>query len=72
MSNIQAILFDINKWTPTRSRRWLMNHNHIPIKKAHKTERFYRYRLMEPNKNNRYITLNIGNGIEFIIEYTNS
>ena len=65
---IQSILFDNTKWTTSKAMRWLKKHDHKPIKKAHNTENFIRYRLTEPDPKAKYITKKLGNGIELVIQ----
>ena len=65
---IQSIIFDNTKWTPAKAKRWLKKHEHTPIKKAHNTENFIRYRMAEPMKDAKYITKKLGNGIELVIQ----
>lgn len=63
---IQAVLFDIKHWKTPDARRWLKNHNYKPIKKVHKTDKYLRYRLIEPNDKDKYRTLNFGKNIKVI------
>lgn len=67
MDNIQAILFNKNKWTPSNALKWLKKHNHNPIKPVHITDNYLRYRLRQPHKDYSYITKDIGDGIKLII-----
>lgn len=69
MSDIQAILFDKKKWTKQSSHHWIRTHNFKPIKPVHITDRYYRYRLVNPYPHYRYITETIDNGIKFILYY---
>jgi len=65
MTTLQAILFDNNIWTCDNARKWLKTHNFKPIKTVHKTEKFLRYRIHEPNFKN-YSTKILNNGIRMI------
>ena len=46
--NMQAVLFIINDWNTNDNRNWLYNHGYIPLKRVHKTNTFFRYRLIQP------------------------
>ena len=52
--NTQAVLFNINDWNTNDCRKWLTNHDYIPLKRVHKTNTFFRYRIIHPNYN-KYI-----------------
>lgn len=49
-NNIQAILFDNKKWLCKEAREWLRKHDYKPIKNAHTTANYHRYRLVEPDQ----------------------
>ena len=49
--NVQAVLFLINDWNTNDCRKWLTNHDYIPLKRVHKTNTFFRYRILQPNYN---------------------
>ena len=49
--NVQAVLFLINDWNTNDCRNWLYNHGHIQLKRVHKTNTFFRYRIIQPNYN---------------------
>lgn len=66
-NNIQAVLFDNKKYTTSEARKWLHKHNLKPIKKAHKTINFLRYRINEPEKYKSFITKKISDNIQLII-----
>ena len=67
-TEIQSVIFDKNDWSPFSSSRWLKKHNLIPIKKKHTTDKFHRYRIVEPQTGIKYITKDIGDGIKIIIK----
>lgn len=67
MSNIQSVLFDKKYWSLPLARVWLYKHNLVPLKQAHITNKFIRYRIMDPKKFNRFRTIKIKNNIELII-----
>ena len=48
--NVQAVLFGINDWNNNDCRKWLNNHDYIPLKRVHKTT-FFRYRIIQPSYN---------------------
>lgn len=58
--NLQAILFDKSKWSSTQAMRWLKKYDFVPIKKAHVTKNYRRYRLVEPKESFKYRTIRIG------------
>ena len=69
-SFIQSVVFDINYWSIIKARRWLNNHNLVPIKKVNKINNNIRYRIIEPNKFERFSTIVLPNNIHLIIGYT--
>lgn len=69
MSSIQAVLFDRNYWDLKQTFEWLYNHHIYPMKKAHITNNYIRYRIQLPNKFNRLRTISTNDGIKFIIGY---
>ena len=46
---VQTILFPVGKWNVVKSKKWLKKHNY-KHGKADKTENFYRFRQITPNK----------------------
>ena len=71
---VQSILFDKKLWSQKDAEKWLKQHKYKISyygKKVHITKNKLRYRQTKPKKEYRYRTINIGNGIEFII-YLNS
>jgi hypothetical protein len=68
--NIQTLLFEKDKWTPSKARAWLKKHSHKPIKRVHTTEEHHRYRLQNPDKEMyRYRTKKLGDGIKAVFQY---
>ena len=69
-TQIQAIIFEKEKFTSSKARDWLKKHNYTPIKRVDKTKNgnYLRYRLLEPKKNVIYRTINFGDDIKAIIE----
>ena len=47
--NVQAVLFGINDWNTDDCKKWLNNHDYIPLKRVPKTNTFFRYRNIQPN-----------------------
>jgi hypothetical protein len=67
--SIQSIMFDKNMFDCTEARRWLKEHGYVPIKHVHKTKKYLRYRLINPDYLLYYYrTKHISNGIVFIIQ----
>ena len=66
---IVAILFDKHFWTIPKAEAYLKLHQFKPIKEVHITDNYYRYRLLTPNKNNKFFTKKLNNGISLIISY---
>ena len=70
--NVQACLFSINDWTTDNARKWLQEHNIIPLKRVHKTEQFLRYIIKIPDYKKHYYrikTITQYPLIKFIMEY---
>lgn len=72
MSKVQAILFPIDRYTAKEARDWLESHNYKPIKKAHITDNYRRYRIREPNPKHTSRTIVFGKGIRAVVEFNNS
>ena len=68
MSQVQAILFNKNKWSLKSSLRWLHSHGFKPLK-VHETIKFFRYRFRDPSKFSKLRNKKISNGIEFIFGF---
>ena len=67
ITNIQAILFDNTIYTPVTARNWLRKHKYITIKNVDKTDKYLRYRIVDPKQFKAFITKDIGAGIKLII-----
>lgn len=67
-SVVQSILFDKDKWTKRRAVAWLKKHDYTGLDVDEK-ENTLRYRQVEPDDKNKYITKDIGNGIQLVIMY---
>lgn len=66
---IQSITFNKKYWDKGYSKLWLEANKIKPIKKAHVTKNFIRYRITSPNKYKRFITKKISKGINIIIGF---
>jgi hypothetical protein len=69
MSYIQSILFDRNKYNLPSSYDWLSEHNIKPLKNAHITKDYIRYRIVEPDNSRKYRTISLTNDIKAVIEF---
>jgi hypothetical protein len=58
-----------NEWTPKGAFRWLMNHHLIPMKTAHRTKNYIRFRIQDPRNFQRFFTKSLEKGIKLIIGY---
>ena len=71
-TKIQALLFKTSSgWTLPKVKLWVKNNGYKPIKKTHKTERYYRVRLISPKKKGngfRTIYLSKDLGIKSIVQ----
>ena len=66
---IQAVLFDKSYWNTNQARNYLNKNGYIPIKRVHTTDKYHRYRLIEPNYNHYHYLFRRGqNHIDYIIE----
>ena len=52
-TNIQSVLFPLDKFNLKLAKAWLSQHN-FTFKKVHKTKNFYRVRQHEPIKGKKY------------------
>lgn len=68
-SSIQSVVFDKKKWTPSMARRWLKSKSLPRIKRAHSTNKKYRYRVKDPARFRRFISKKTTKGITLIIGY---
>ena len=68
--NIQAVLFKlVSKWTNSKDRLNYLKKNDLKaIKRVHKTENYYRYRIQEPNYDKFNYFLKRGNeDVDYIV-----
>lgn len=77
-SEIQSVLFDSRVFDTIKARQWLKKHKMNPIKRVDKMGNQLRYRMINPAKFKRFITLkNLGTkfvrkqseGIMFVIGF---
>ena len=67
--SIQAVLFDRKYWNTSQARAHLKASGHQPIKRVHTTDKYHRYRLIEPNYNKYHYIIKRGNNhIDYIIQ----
>lgn len=68
MSEVQAILFNNQKWKLTDALYYLQEHEIKPMK-IHETKNYYRFRLRDPKKYSHFITKKMRNGISLVIGF---
>jgi hypothetical protein len=56
MSEVQAVLFPVSKWTEWLAERWLQEHKFTPMKAVHVTDNYLRYRIHDPKKYSSFAT----------------
>lgn len=71
MSEIQSVLFDINKYDTKKTRKWLKSAKLVPIKRVHKTDENLRYRIRDPSNYKRFRTKKVDEGVKFILGFKN-
>lgn len=62
---IQSVLIPV-EWGMEKAKAWLKDHKYKPIKKAHETKNFLRFRVEEPDFK-RYSIYSLKNGVKFVI-----
>lgn len=69
--SIQAVMFNKDTWTKNKADKWLKEKNYFPYLSYRITPNFFRFRLIEPDKNKKYriFSLPNENSIKFILEY---
>ena len=68
-TRLQAILFKRKYYkSAAKALEWLKAHNFVPIKNAHKTAKYYRYRLIEPSKKRKYRKISLDKYIDAIVQ----
>lgn len=64
-TEVHSVLFNRELFNTREATKWLKKHNFKPIKRVHKTEKYLRYRIREPEYS-KYRTQEIDNGILFV------
>lgn len=71
--SIQSIIFDKDFFTERQADRWIRRNGFTKTfqgkKGAHSTLHTWRYRQRLPDKNKRYVTKKIADGIKIILQY---
>lgn len=67
-SKIHAVHFSKDLFDKHTSLQWLFEHNIIPIKKAHMGKNMIKYRIKKANKNKKFYSKYITDGILFIFQ----
>jgi hypothetical protein len=69
MSKVQAVLFHKDKFNTKQARKWLKDNNFTPIKRVDITDKYRRYRIIQPDyKKYNYRTKKTNKNIDFIIQ----
>jgi hypothetical protein len=68
MSEVQAVLFRKDFFTPKSAHEWLEKHKMTLLKPFHETSNFYRGRINEPSKYSRFVTQKHG-PVEFVLGF---
>lgn len=68
-AEIQAVLFDADKWDIFGSHLWMQKHGIYAVKSPHITDNFIRYRIQNPDKYTRLRTKQVSPSIQFIIGF---
>jgi hypothetical protein len=55
-SEIQAVGFPQDSWTPAQARKWLKDHDAVPIKGMRREGSWLRWRITPPDRYSRYTT----------------
>jgi hypothetical protein len=62
---IQSIYFS-KHWSKYQTAKWLVNNGIIPMKEAHITPGYIRYRIQDPKLFKRFKTVKLGDGINIV------
>lgn len=54
MSKLQAVIFNKKHFNKDQAAKWLKEHSKSPIKEAHETKNYLRYRLEDPAPFNKF------------------
>ena len=55
-SEIQAVGFPQDSWTPAQARKWMKDHGAVPIKGMRREGSWLRWRITPPDRYSRYTT----------------
>ena len=55
-SEIQAVGFPQDSWTPAQARKWMKDHGAVPIKGMRREGTWLRWRITPPDRYSRYTT----------------
>ena len=70
MSSIQSVLFKRDVFSSSEARKFLSKHGWEPIKRVHKTEKFLRYRIQDPENFKSFATKSILKGnVQLVIGF---
>lgn len=69
MSEIQSVLFNKDKWTLTKARKWLKEHNLKPINRVFTTNDKYRYMINQSFKYKKLRTKKTGENLSIVIGF---
>lgn len=67
-SQVQSIVFPKGRWNLDRARAWLFRHGY-KYGKVDKKPHTYRFRQLNPNPRNRYITKRLSNGVLLVLMF---
>jgi len=65
-TEIHSVLFNNTVWNSSEARKWLKEHNMVPIKRVHVTKNYLRYRIQDPEKFKSFVTKTTDQGITFV------
>lgn len=72
-SIVQSIIFKKNYWSLDEAKKWIKDHpRYIPIKAPHETNNYYRFRIVNPDRDKydfRTINFSSGGDIKAVIMF---
>ena len=63
---LQAVLFPKKEFTKQEANKWLKEHKLKKMKPLHETKNVYRARINEPNKDGKYYSNLLPNGVVIV------
>ena len=66
-TEVQALLFERPRWTPTEAKAWAKDHD-FNSGKVHVTDNYVRLRQFDPTRGRQKRTITFGDGIKAVIE----